>query len=42
MERLVFGDVVLMKFPFTDGKSFKKRPALIINDQDDGDMDRMI
>ncbi len=34
----MFGDIVLLKFPFTDGKSFKKRPALIINDYDDGDI----
>jgi mRNA interferase MazF len=27
-----------LKFPFTDGKTFKKRPALIINDYDDGDI----
>ena len=38
MRRLVFGDFVLLKFPFTDGKSYKKRPALIINDYDDGDI----
>lgn len=38
MERLIFGDIVLLRFPFTDGKSFKKRPALIINDFDDGDI----
>ena len=38
MEKLVFGDIVLLKFPFTDGKSFKKRPALIINDYNDGDI----
>jgi len=38
MERFVFGDIVLLKFPFTDGKGFKKRPALIINDYDDGDI----
>lgn len=38
MEQLVFGDIVLLKFPFTDGKTFKKRPALIINDYDDGDI----
>ncbi len=38
MDKLNFGDVVLLKFPFTDGKSYKRRPALIINDYDDGDM----
>ena len=34
----MFGDIVLLKFPFTDGESFKKRPALIINDYNDGDI----
>ena len=34
----MYGDIVLLKFPFTDGKSLKKRPALIINDYDDGDI----
>jgi mRNA interferase MazF len=38
MNRLNFGDIVLLKFPFTDGKTLKKRPALIINDFDDGDI----
>lgn len=38
MEILNFGDIVLLKFPFTDGKTFKKRPALIINDFNDGDI----
>lgn len=38
MEQLVFGDIVLLKFPFTDGKSYKRRPALIINDYNDGDI----
>jgi mRNA interferase MazF len=25
------GDVVVVKFPFTDGSEFKKRPALVIS-----------
>ncbi len=33
-----FGDIVLLKFPFTDGTKTKKRPALIINDLNDGDI----
>jgi mRNA interferase MazF len=38
MNKLSFGDIVLLKFPFTDGKTFKRRPALIINDFNDGDI----
>lgn len=38
MNQLVFGDIVILKFPFTDGNSFKKRPALVINDFNDGDI----
>jgi mRNA interferase MazF len=38
MDKLNFGDIVLLKFPFTDGKTNKRRPALIINDFDDGDV----
>ncbi len=38
MSELQFGDVVLLKFPFTDSKTFKRRPALIINDFNDGDI----
>jgi mRNA interferase MazF len=38
MDKLNFGDIVLLKFPFTDSKTYKKRPALIINDFDDGDI----
>lgn len=38
MERLRFGDIVLLKFPFTDSKTFKRRPALIINDFNDDDI----
>ena len=38
MERLNFGDIVLLNFPFTDGNTYKKRPALVINDFKDGDI----
>jgi mRNA interferase MazF len=38
MDKLSFGDIVLLKFPFTDGRTFKRRPALIINDYNDGDI----
>ena len=38
MEELNFGDIVLLKFPFADGKTFKRRPALIINNCGDGDI----
>ena len=38
MEHLKFGQIVLLRFPFTDGISFKRRPALIIQDSDDGDV----
>jgi len=38
MDDLNFGDIVLLKFSFTDGNTFKRRPALIINDCKDGDI----
>jgi mRNA interferase MazF len=38
MERYKFGEIVLIKFPYTDNLTFKNRPALIISDTDDGDM----
>lgn len=38
MDKLNFGDIVLLKFPFIDNKTFKRRPALIINDFNDGDI----
>ncbi len=36
LERLPFGEIVLLKFPYTN--TFKKRPALVIRDFDDGDI----
>ncbi|NOX87248.1 MAG: type II toxin-antitoxin system PemK/MazF family toxin [Chlorobi bacterium] len=38
MKKLVFGDIVLLKFPFTDTNIYKRRPALIINDFRDRDI----
>jgi mRNA interferase MazF len=38
MSELHFGDIVLLKFPFSDTINFKKRPALIINEFNDGDI----
>lgn len=38
MNNLNFGDIVLLRFPFTDGNTFKRRPALIICDCKDGDI----
>ena len=38
MDKLNFGDIVLLKFPFTDGIHYKRRPALVINDFKDGDI----
>lgn len=33
-----FGEIVLLNFPFTNGIASKKRPALIIQDSNDGDI----
>jgi mRNA interferase MazF len=38
MDTHSFGDIVLLRFPYTDGQSFKRRPALVINDTNDGDV----
>jgi mRNA interferase MazF len=38
MDQLNFGDIVLLKFPFTNSTTHKRRPALIINDYNDGDI----
>jgi mRNA interferase MazF len=38
VDHLKFGDIVLLSFPFTDRQTYKRRPALIINDFNDGDI----
>ena len=38
MEKLTFGEIVLLKFPLTDGEAHKKRPALVILDTEDNDI----
>lgn len=38
VEDLKFGDIVLLKFPFVDGTTFKKRPALVIHASEDKDL----
>jgi mRNA interferase MazF len=36
--KLNFGDLVLLKFPFSDLKFYKKRSALILHEFSDGDI----
>ncbi len=38
MATYTLGEIVLVKFPFTSNIGFKKRPALIIKDTNDGDV----
>lgn len=38
MANYTFGDILLLRFPYTDQKNFKKRPALVITDTADGDI----
>jgi len=38
MEKFNFGEIVLLKFPFTNSKKYKKRPALVILDTNDSDI----
>ncbi|MEY4876091.1 MAG: hypothetical protein RL708_1240 [Bacteroidota bacterium] len=38
MQSYQLGDIVLIKFPFTNALGFKKRPALIIKDTHDNDI----
>ena len=38
MANYTLGEIVLVKFPFTNNLGFKKRPALIIKDTNNGDV----
>ena len=38
MGKLLFGEIVLLKFPFSNGQNYKKRPALILADTLDSDI----
>ena len=38
MFKIEFGTVVLLKFPFTDGIGYKRRPVLVLKDLEDGDL----
>ena len=38
MASFVFGDVLLLAFPFTGGAGYKRRPALVVHDSGDDDV----
>ena len=38
MNKIEIGSIVLLKFPFSDGLSYKRRPALVLKDLEDGDI----
>jgi mRNA interferase MazF len=37
-DKLPFGTIVLLRFPYADTLTFKRRPALILLDSEDGDI----
>lgn len=38
MDKIETGNIVLLRFPFTDGIGYKRRPALVLRDFEDGDL----
>jgi len=38
MDKIETGNIVLLKFPFTNNISYKRRPALMLKDFEDGDV----
>jgi mRNA interferase MazF len=38
MDKIETGTIVLLKFPYTDGITYKRRPALVLKDFEDGDL----
>ena len=38
MSKIETGSVVLLRFPFTDGVGYRRRPALVLKDCEDGDV----
>ena len=38
MDKIETGNIVLLKFSFTDGITYKRRPALLLKDFEDGDL----
>ena len=38
MSEFRFGDIILIRFPFTDASGAKKRPALVLHDTGDNDI----
>ena len=38
MKKIETGKIALLKFPFTDTLNYKRRPALVLKDFEDGEM----
>ena len=38
MNKIETGNIVLLRFPFTDSVGYKRRPALVLKDYEDGDV----